>query len=66
LVRDARGARRFNAQEQARLVAEHFPRGAEYTHNSITVKIVSAAVSQGLSVDNTYNVPVTITWRALA
>jgi len=66
LVRDTRGARRFNAQEQARLVAEHYPRGAEYTHNSVVVKIVRAQIAQGISDENTYNVPVSVYWRSLS
>jgi hypothetical protein len=38
-VMDGRGDRRFAAQEQARLISLHFPRGAEYTYNGVTVKI---------------------------
>lgn len=73
-VSDGRGDRRFDAQEQARLVSAHFPRGAEYTYNGVTVKItrsrVSGAVIQGQGngaavEDNWYNIPVTIEWRAL-
>tara|TARA_R110000772_G_scaffold9385_1_gene30846 strand:- start:7789 stop:8202 length:414 start_codon:yes stop_codon:yes gene_type:complete len=66
LIKDTRGARRFGAQEQAKLVAEHFPRGAEYTQNSVTVKITTVQIAQGLTDNNTYNVPVSIYWRALA
>ncbi len=64
-VMAGRGDRRFDAQEQARLISLHFPRGAEYTFNSIKVKITSARVSQGITDEGWYSVPVTIEWRAI-
>lgn len=74
-VSDGRGDRRFDAQEQARLLCLHFPRGAEYTYNGVTVKIIQTRVSgaviqnQGNGAvieDNWYNIPVTVEWRAFA
>ena len=65
-VRSAKGGRRFDAQEQARLLALHFPRGAEYTYNSTKVKIVTVEVNQGLMDNERYIVPVTVSWRVLA
>ncbi|MDG0980238.1 MAG: phage tail terminator-like protein [Halieaceae bacterium] len=64
-VNDSRSNRRFTAQEQARLLMLHFPRGAEYTFNSVKVKITSARVSQGITKEGWYSVPVTIEWRAI-
>lgn len=64
-VADGRGDRRFDAQEQARLVSAHFPRGAEYTYNGVTVKITKTRVNGAVVEDNWYNIPVTIEWRAL-
>lgn len=65
-VADGRGDRRFDAQEQARLLSLHFPRGAEYTYNGVTVKIVQSRVNGAVVDENWYNVPVTIEWRAFA
>jgi hypothetical protein len=64
-VNDSRSNRRFTAQEQARLLMLHFPRGAEYTFNGVKVKITSARVSQGITQEGWYSVPVTIEWRAI-
>ena len=60
-----RGDRRFDAQEQARLIALHFPRGAEYTYNGVTVKITGAQMASAITEDGWYQIPVTISWRAL-
>ena len=65
-VADGRGDRRFDAQEQARLLSLHFPRGAEYTYNGVTVKIVQTRVNGAVIEDNWYNIPVTVEWRAFA
>ena len=64
-VLSARGERRFEGQEQARLVSAHFPRGAEYTYNSIRVKVTSSRVGSPVQIEDRYSVPVTIEWRAI-
>ena len=64
-VMDGRGDRRFDAQEQARLISLHFPRGAEYTYNGVTVKITGTRLASAITEDGWYQVPVTISWRAL-
>ena len=74
-VMAGRGDRRFAAQEQARLISLHFPRGAEYTYNGVKVKITKTSISQSIiettsigsfsGRDNWYSVPVTIEWRAI-
>jgi hypothetical protein len=64
-VMDGRGDRRFDAQEQARLISLHFPRGAEYTYNGVTVKITGARLASAITEDGWYQIPVTISWRAL-
>ena len=61
----SRGDRRFDAQEQARLISLHFPRGAEYTYNSITVKITGTRISSAITNDGWYQIPVTVSWRAI-
>jgi hypothetical protein len=62
---DGRGDRRFDAQEQARLISLHFPRGAEYTYNGVTVKITGTRLASAITEDGWYQIPVTISWRAL-
>jgi len=64
-VMDGRGDRRFDAQEQARLISLHFPRGAEYTYNGVTVKITGTRLASAITEDGWYQIPVTISWRAL-
>lgn len=64
-VMDGRGDRRFDAQEQARLISLHFPRGAEYTYNGVTVKITGTRLASAITGDGWYQIPVTISWRAL-
>lgn len=64
-VLSARGGRRFDGQEQARLVSAHFPRGAEYTYNAVKVKITSSQVGSPIQDEDRYAIPVTISWRAL-
>jgi hypothetical protein len=64
-VMAGRGDRRFDAQEQARLISLHFPRGAEYTYNGVTVKITGTRLASGITEDGWYQIPVTISWRAL-
>ncbi len=66
LVVDTRGNRRFAAQEQARLLAVHFPRGGTATYNGVSVEITGSRIQQGFSEQNNYYVPVTVTWRALS
>lgn len=65
-VFDGRGDRRFAAQEQARLISLHFPRGAEYTYNGVKVKITGSQLASGITEDGWFSIPVTISWRALA
>jgi hypothetical protein len=64
-VMDGRGDRRFAAQEQARLISLHFPRGAEYTYNGVTVKITGTRISSAITEDGWYQIPVTVSWRAI-
>lgn len=64
-VMDGRGDRRFDAQEQARLISLHFPRGAEYTYNGVTVKITGTRLASAITEEGWYQIPVTISWRAL-
>ena len=64
-VMDGRGDRRFDAQEQARLISLHFPRGAEYSYNGVTVKITGTRLASAITEDGWYQIPVTISWRAL-
>lgn len=64
-VADGRGDRRFDAQEQARLIALHFPRGAEYTYNGVTVKITGTQLASAIVEEGWYQIPVTVSWRAL-
>ena len=64
-VMAGRGDRRFDAQEQARLISLHFPRGAEYTYNGVTVKITGTRLASAITEDGWYQIPVTISWRAL-
>ena len=64
-VMAGRGDRRFAAQEQARLISLHFPRGAEYTYNGVTVKITGTRLASAITEDGWYQIPVTISWRAL-
>lgn len=64
-VNDSRSNRRFTAQEQARLLMLHFSRGSQYTFNSVKVIITSARVSQGVTSEGWYSVPVTIEWRSI-
>ena len=64
-VMDGRGDRRFDAQEQARLISLHFPRGAEYTYNGVMVKITGTRLASAITEDGWYQIPVTISWRAL-
>ena len=64
-VMDGRGDRRFDAQEQARLISLHFPRGAEYTYNGVTVKITGTRLASAITEDGWFQIPVTISWRAL-
>jgi len=64
-VMAGRGDRRFAAQEQAMLIAMHFPRGAEYTYNGVTVKITGTRLASAITEDGWYQTPVTISWRAL-
>ena len=64
-VMDGRGDRRFDAQEQARLISLHFPRGAEYTYNGVTVKITGTRLASAITEGGWYQIPVTISWRAL-
>ena len=59
------GGRRFDAQEQARLVAAHFPKCAVYTSGGISVKITTTKIEQGLIDGGWYGVPVTILWRVV-
>lgn len=63
-VVDWRGNRRFDAQEQGRLISVHFPRGAEYTHNGVKVRITSSNLAVSSVEEANYVVPVTISWRA--
>lgn len=65
-VMTGRGDRRFNAQEQARLISVHFPRGAEYTFNGITVKITNSRIESGIIENAWYQTPVSINWRSLS
>lgn len=64
-VMDGRGDRRFDAQEQARLISLHFPRGAEYTYNGVKVKITGTRLASAITEDGWYQIPVTISWRAI-
>lgn len=61
-----RGTRRFDAQEQARLVALHFPRGGEYTYNGVMTKITKTVINSPLIIDNQFAIPISIYWRAFA
>lgn len=74
-VLTARGSRRFEAQEQARLLSLHFPRGAEYVYNGVKVKITGSRIGSSIiettsigsfsGQDNWFQIPLTISWRAI-
>ena len=64
-VADGRGDRRFDAQDQARLLSLHFPRGAEYVYNGVTVKITGSRIASAITDDGWFTIPLTISWRAI-
>lgn len=63
-VVDWRGNRRFDAQEQARLISLHFPRGAEYTYNGVKVRITSSSSAVASTENDNYQIPINVQWRA--
>ena len=63
-VMDGRGDRRFDAQEQARLISLHFPRGAEYTYNGVKVKRTGARLESAITEDGWHHLPLTRRLRA--
>jgi len=63
-ISDWTGNRRFDAQEQARLVSVHYPRGSEFTYNSVKVRITRSVIETPFINENQFFVPISIYWRA--
>lgn len=59
------GTMRGAAQEQARLVAAHFPKGGEYTSGGVTARIRRVEVARGFTADGWYKIPVSIYYQSI-
>lgn len=59
------GDGRNEVEEQADLVAAHFPKGGEYTSGGITVRVRRVEIEQGFNSEGWYVMPVSVYWQAI-